>query len=536
MQRSQLKVKPIMAKYSGTQTFTRGSGPLTATGSTVTHEGGTGFTKDPKTELFTLAATSLMGESSFYESAGARDSRLVRLVTELTASEPEFIQKLVPYLRNVQYLRSASLVIAIEYAAAGGPNGRNVVASAMSRADEPCEAVGYWFSTRGRRSLPHPIRKGINDAIARLWNEYSVIKYDTTGRAIRFADVIALTHPKPDPALDAFRTHLGDRRHGRTYGDDIRYNDTWLRENGLNKLADTYSLDARLRLPAQRSKILADPTALDGTAYTWERLNPSNATEWEAVIPHMGYMARLRNIRNWEQAGVDKMLLARVASELADPDAVAKSRQMPFRFMSAWKHSGSMIFGPALETALDLSVQNIPKLSGRTLVLIDTSGSMQGYLSKRGSVRPVDAAAVFGAAATARMGDVTTAIYAASVAPVKLSTSILRSIDQINNLNGSVGHSTNTWPSVAAMYRNHDRVLVLTDMQDHPADNWRGGASSVPANVPVYVWDLSGERATNIDTSVPNRYLLTGFTDAMFKLIPLLEAGQSQDWDTSVLA
>src|SRR5690606_15992047 len=74
---------------------------------------------------------------------------------------------------------------------------------------------------------------------------------------------------------------------------------------------------------------------------TWEALSGAieggmDAKAWEAVIPSMGYMALLRNLRNFEQAGVSTDVLDAVARKIEDKDEAAKSKQFPMRFLSAY--------------------------------------------------------------------------------------------------------------------------------------------------------------------------------------------------------
>ncbi len=57
---------------------------------------------------------------------------------------------LIQYLRSTLLMRSAAVVMAAEYVAAGGVGGRSVVARALQRPDEPAELLGYWLTTHGR--------------------------------------------------------------------------------------------------------------------------------------------------------------------------------------------------------------------------------------------------------------------------------------------------------------------------------------------------------------------------------------------------
>jgi hypothetical protein len=84
---------------------------------------------------------------------------------------------------------------------------------------------------------------------------------------------------------------------------------------------------------------------------------------------------------------------------------VRRSRQFPFRFLSAYLNVPSLRWGQALETALDAATANIPELPGRTLILIDTSASMGQQLSRNSAMTMVQAAALFGLATGIRNRD-----------------------------------------------------------------------------------------------------------------------------------
>src|SRR5436190_730379 len=110
-------------------------------------------------------------------------------------------------------MRSAAVVMAAEYVAAGGRCGRSVIARALRRPDEPAELVGYWLAAHGR-ALPMPVKRGVADAARRLYSERAALRYDGLSRQIRMADVIELAHPAPrDEQQSALFKFLLDRRH-----------------------------------------------------------------------------------------------------------------------------------------------------------------------------------------------------------------------------------------------------------------------------------------------------------------------------------
>ena len=158
-------------------------------------------------------------------------------------------------------------------------------------------------------------------------------------------------------------------------------------------------------LREQGTKVLAEAGA------TWEWLSGwlpggMDAEAWEAVVPSMGYMALLRNLRNFDEAGISPDAIRYVNGVLANPERVARSRQFPYRFWSAYRNAPSLTWATALEAALELSVRNIPALPGSTLVLTDTSASMTSPVSGRSKVRHFEIAALFAAAVAKRAQDV----------------------------------------------------------------------------------------------------------------------------------
>src|SRR5262249_2383646 len=115
-------------------------------------------------------------------------------------------------------------------AAAGRARGRQPAAGrqrppARRRAGERGEVLAYGQSRYGG-AIPKPVKRGVGDAALALYREYPLLKYDTGTHGIRFADVLALTHPGDRKGSaqggrfagawqhDLF-AHAIDRRYGR---------------------------------------------------------------------------------------------------------------------------------------------------------------------------------------------------------------------------------------------------------------------------------------------------------------------------------
>lgn len=515
-----------MSKFDKTdnatkQRNTRGSGPLKTAGRKVSHEGNLQYGKDLKTELFTLAVVNMVSETTFYERAAQRDSRYEQLIHAVTNEDPEWIIKFVSFLRNEMHMRSAAIVLACEYVAAGGPHGRQVVRDAISRADEPAEVLAYWKHKYGD-NIPQPIKRGVADAAKRVYNEYSVMKYDGNSRNFRVADVINLVHPKPkdNKQKELFKYAL-DRRY---QGADAEPGSSLATINA-NRAISGMPVNERRRwlngAAAQQN--------LKEAGFTWEQVSGwvpggMDREAWEAIIPNMGYMALLRNLRNFEQVGVNEDVMGNVRDTLSDPENVRNSRQLPFRFYSAYKEVNNLKTQAALEKALETSLENLPELDGRTLVVIDGSGSMQGLgISRRSTMSPAEIAALFGVALGKKNeGDVVVFAESSQKVDIVKGGSVLSQMKKVRN--AKVGFATRLNEAVRRHYNKQDRVIALTDMQLQPQ-------SSFPDKVPAaYVVDLAGYGNASIDTSKPGRHLIGGFSDKLFSMIRYLEAGEKQNW------
>ncbi|GAA2858187.1 TROVE domain-containing protein [Streptosporangium fragile] len=525
-----------MSKFNTTASRASGSSPVKTERrpSGVTHEGAPGYVRDAKGELFLLAVSNMVGEDTFYERARDRDDRFERLVHQVAVEDGEWLSRFLPWLRTTANMRTAPVVAALEAVRArlaAGLHGlnRQLVDGVLQRADEPGEALAYWTSRYGR-AVPKPVKRGLADAVRRLYNERSLLKYDTASKGFRFADVIDLVHPAPaaDKAWQGeLFAHALDRRHDRE-GKPIPDSLTVLRARA--ELAE---------LPVEeRRAVLADPGRLAAAGMTWEALagwlqGPMDRQAWEAVIPSMGYMALIRNLRNFDAAGVSDEVAERVAARIADPEQVARSRQLPFRFYSAYRNAPSGRWSRALDRALTLATGNVPSFGGRTLVLVDTSSSMTGgAVSRRSTVTPAQAAALFGVALAARGERVDLYGFADGVFrhEVGRGAPVLEEMDRFCKRIGEVGHGTQIADSVRRTYEGHDRVVILSDMQTMSGYYGAEVTDTAPSHVPMYGFNLQGYRRAAMPTGSGNRHEFGGFSDATFRLIPLLEAGRSAGW------
>ncbi len=556
-----------MSKFNTVTTRpARGSGPVATVApaagraAPVTHEGAPAFARDARSELFMLAVANLVGEDTFYETAGDRDLRYRTLVRQVALQDAAWLARMLRWLRGDANMRSASIVGAVEMvharleaAAASVPAyelpgvttargiDRWVIDQVCQRADEPGELLAYWMSRYGRQ-IPKPVKRGVADAAVRLYNERSLLKYDTASHGVRFADVIELTRPAPAAGWqgDLFR-HALDRRHDRA--------------NGIPESLRTVARNALMRSEAEPQDWL-NPDLLRDAGMTWEDAlsavgsRVAKARLWEALIPSMGVMALARNLRNFDEAGVSDAAAAAALAKFVDPAVIARSRMFPYRWLSAYEQAPSLRWAHALDQAATLSVANVPALTGRSLVLIDTSASMTSTgMSRRSKVSPLQAGALFGVALAIRgAADVYGFADGVFVHKVPAGGSLLRTTSDLVKRAGEVGHGTRIAEAIARTFRpdRHDRVFIVSDMQTMEyVDGYtrgsalygapqlagsRGVAAPLPASTPVYAFNLGGYANTSLDLSEPGRVEFGGLTDATFRMVPLIEAGRAAAW------
>jgi hypothetical protein len=542
-----------MTKYNRGTVAGAPRGPVTTerfpTGRTAL--GHPGYARDKPSELFLLAVTYTPEENTHHEMGVARDQRFIELVKDVAVTHPEWMVDFLTYLRLDTGMRSGAIVAAAEAAHArleAGEHGatRQMVDAVLQRADEPGEFLAYWWATFGRGTLPKPVKRGLADAVWRLYSEWSVLKYDSPNKPIRFADVIGLVRPTGSLHDTEGTKPIKGTWRGVLY--DYLRRQREVATGAVMLSPELRMLTARVALmatPADLRREWLRPDVLKAAGMTHQAVGgwlegPMDSAVWSACIPNMGYMALLMNLRNFDQAGVSDVVARQVGEVLATADNVRKSRVRPLQFLAAYRAAPSLRWSWPLEQALGYSLDNVPELDGHTLVMVDTSSSMNDAFSKDGTMRRWDAAALFGIALARRCARVDLVSYSSAQkyynqqpgersqeflprAGESLLTALTRWRDGGYFLEGG----TETARSLRARYTTHDRVVLITDEQagQDPIEVNR----SVPAQVPMYTLNLAGYEHGHAPTG-PNRYCFGGLTDSMFDVIRLIEAGQRSDW------
>lgn len=259
-----------MARFNTRTAKAQPTSRVTSTGRVLrTYEGGRGTERDARSELYLLSVANFVSQQTFYESGAARDDRFAALVRELAVADPSWTAGLLGWLRGEGNLRTASIVGAAEYVKArldsgvtDGPSNRQVIASVLRRPDEPGELLAYWTATYGR-AVPKPVKRGIADAVRRIYHGKSLLKYDTASKGYRFGDILNLVHAAPDPD----KPWQGELFQ---YALDRRHNPDTAVPPASNRVLTAHRELMALPVPERRAVV----TAPDGNMNTKDRVHP----------------------------------------------------------------------------------------------------------------------------------------------------------------------------------------------------------------------------------------------------------------------
>ena len=243
----------------------------------------------------------------------------------------------------------------------------------------------------------------------------------------------------------------------------------------------------------------------------------------------------LRNMRNIIIA--DPKNINKVYEKISDPEAVRKSKQLPFRFLSAYReiepYAGSKALD-AIEAAADVSVENMERIPGKTMIAIDVSGSMTQSVSRNSSVSCADIARMIGSMAAKICDDCEVYTFDTNIRKVAIST---RGGVISNALNIPVnGGGTNIalpFMLIARDEKQFDRVILLSDNEINSGYGWNSMKTvqsfadeyrrKFNPDLWVHAIDLVGYGTQQFIGSRTN--ILAGWNERVIEFINIVEQG-----------
>lgn len=490
----------------GTNTPAKATKSLATTNSA----GGYAYTMKEKTELVTILFTSFVSQT-YYKSEGD----VVKRVNELTSkiADKKFIAKAAIYARNNFGMRSIAHVVAGQLAQEASIKGetwtKEFFNKVVRRVDDMLEIIAYVWKD-GQKPLPNSLKKGFAKAFNRF-DTYQLSKYQANNAGLKLVDLVNLIHPVP----------------------------TERNKDGLNAL-----------ITGKLKNLTTSQTALTDIGQKAE--NEAEALVlrkgyWTGVLQNrkLGYTDLIRSLTKIAKDAPEAIDLA--CSTVTDKKLVENSLIMPYQLYIALKMvekeaglttSAVRKISDALETALEISCQNVPKFAGRTIVIVDRSGSMSSPLSSvNNGIMSMAEAGTLMALFLARKSDCDYMIFGdeAKYVPYNRRDSISTSIKTLMSYNQgyghkseyNVGHGTNFHATFQALQGKYDRIIFFSDLQ-----GWAGGHYGVDRDLKAYTaktgarpflysHDLAGQGTLQLPEE--KTFVSAGFSPEIFKIMSLLE-------------
>jgi len=453
------------------------------------YQGNSQFKHSPKQDLYNLACMTLIGRDSYYESASEPIKRMKKLIFSLVETDDmDYIANLCIHARTKMNIRSAPIVMVVLLTEALREQSktysymRSLVCDVIQRADQLTDMYATALNVFGdKRKVPMAIKNGVADAFNKF-DEYQFGKYKGTGKQLSLAKLIRIVHPKSK-----------SKEQGAIFEKIVK-----------ESLDIPYTWETELSAANKEKKVI------------WEELVNSK---------RLGYMATLRNLNNMLKENVSSDTLEKVCNYISNPMAVAKSKQLPYRFLSAIgataDHANTKIKS-SISKALDLSLNNIPDIGDNIWIIIDCSGSM-GY--KYGAtVNVFDIASLFAAAIAKRNGEsaknMKITLFSDNAEHVSIDTNgpILSIIKEFSsNIHGygtNLNAALNEYNSLGF---KPDTMILFSDMQVNRLSN-QSNAILNDHNITRIAFNVGNYNNSPV-TELNGWYQITGYSDGIFSYL-----------------
>lgn len=456
---------------------------------TTNRAGGRAYEQSPKLAFASMIVT-FMAQNQYYRSATQGIEELRDLISEIPT---DFAAKAAIYSRHYVGLRSVSHILAAEIAhdVSGEEWGRVFYRSVIGRPDDVLEILAYYAAHveahgNGIRGVTSAMKKGLGDALA-SFDEYELDKYARRRHEISLHDAINVLHPPYTEAIDAL-------------------------VNGEIETADTW----------EKRKTEAGQSDEEDSKQVWSDLLESGK---------LGYMATLRNLRNIAQ-DADTGTLELALNVITDEERIENSKMLPFRFTTAIdaiedaaipQRERQAIYR-ALSDAVDASLSNVPEFPGRSLILVDVSGSMKGDSIEKASLF---ASIMYRAWESSDLMTFSRRPHWFHPLKEEPTLSIARQLQEM----GGGGTDLNApFEEIRKDEREYDRIFILSDMQAWKGQAYTGRTAEDGFNsyrsaldVDPFLYCFDFDAYGSMQFPEEKVFCIAGLSSSVFDVMELLE-------------
>jgi 60 kDa SS-A/Ro ribonucleoprotein len=377
-------------------------GALVPPTDTTNEAGGPAYALPPKHALAQYAMTGCLN-ATYYVSAEAQLEKVMALTSLV---EAEFVAKTAVYARQKGFMKDMPALLC----AALSMKNPQLLRTVFDRVVDDGKMLRNFIQVMrsgavGRKSLGTVPKKLAQRWLAARTDEQ--LFRASVGNSPSLVDVIKMVHPKPAGATrEALYGYLLEREHNAEILPEI-----------VTQF-EAFKAGRREVVPNVPFQML---TALE-----------LGKTEWTAIAKQAPWQMTRMNLNTFARHGVfeDPAMIKLVAERLASAEGVKRARVFPYQLLAAFKSAGADVpnlVREALQTAMEVAIQNVPRINGKVYVCPDVSGSMGSALTGErtgatSAVRCIDVAALVSAAILRRNPTAEVLPFATEVVDVRLNS------------------------------------------------------------------------------------------------------------------
>jgi 60 kDa SS-A/Ro ribonucleoprotein len=492
--------------------FQTSRGPLPRETDVRNAEGAGAYSFDAKHALAQYAATGCLN-STFYADA---DMQLDAVLALAAKAEPLFVAKTAVFARSRGHMKDMPALLLATLAVRDGALLARAFPTVVTDGKMLRNFVQIVRSGAvGRKSLGTLPRRLVREWFASRTDEQ--VFRASVGQSPSMADVVKMVHPKPETPS---RAALYAWFIGKPYDEAV-----------LPQIVRDFE-----DFKAGRASLAPDVpfqmlTSLEIGTDGWRRI--ARNANWQTTRMNLNTFAR----HGCFDGAEGESLAREVAARLRNREAVKKARVFPYQLMAAYMNTGDTVPGivrEALQDAMEIALEAVPTLPGRTVVCPDVSGSMKSPVTgrRKGStskVQCVDVAALVAAAVLRKNPSAIVLPFATTVVDVRLNPrdTVLTNAKALAAIGGG---GTNCSAPVAMLNEKKiaaDTVIFVSDNQSW-VDARRHGGTELLRQWTAFRARNPAARMVCIDI-VPNGTTqaherpdvlnIGGFSDQVFELV-----------------
>ena len=325
---------------------------------TINEAGGTAYKFSPKHALAQYAATGCFSQT-FYADAGEQLEKILELTKELDA---EFVAKTAIYAREKGFMKDMpALLVAVL-----STKDKALFEKTFPRVIDNGKMLRNFVQIMRSGAVGRKSLGSLPKRLVREWFETrkaEQIFKQSVGQSPSFADVLKMVHPKPK---DVEKEALYGYFIGREIDAD--------KLPEIVKQLEKFKSGGVSEVPNVPFQML---TAL-----------PISTKEWTQIARNAAWQMTRMNLNTFQRHGVfrNAEMVEIIADRLRDREAIKRAKVFPYQLLMAYKMAESNKEIPrqiteALQDAMEIATENVPKIAGKIYVCPDVSGSMSSAVT-----------------------------------------------------------------------------------------------------------------------------------------------------------